>query len=101
MTSHPKDISNKLIDLISIEDRICNHIHLPVQSGNSRILNLMNRGYTREDYLRIIENIRKASKSIYITTDIIVGFPSETEEEFEDTMSISSLLMKYHLTEEF
>ncbi len=88
MTSHPKDISNKLIDLISIEDRICNHIHLPVQSGNSHILNLMNRGYTREDYLRIIENIRKASNSIYITTDIIVGFPSETEEEFEDTMSL-------------
>ncbi len=88
MTSHPKDLTDDVIDVIAGEDKIEKYIHLPAQSGNNRILKMMNRSYTREKYLEIIDKIRKKIPDCRITSDFIVGFPSETEEEFEDTMSL-------------
>lgn len=88
MTSHPKDLSDELIDVIADNPKICRHIHLPVQSGSSRILSLMNRRYTKEAYLELVEKIRARIPDISITTDIIVGFPGETEEDFLETMDI-------------
>lgn len=88
MTSHPKDLTDEVIDVVASEDKIEKYIHLPAQSGNNRILNLMNRKYTREKYLGIIEKIRKKIPNCRITSDFIVGFPSETEEEFEDTYDL-------------
>ncbi|MFN8944787.1 MAG: MiaB/RimO family radical SAM methylthiotransferase, partial [Pseudobdellovibrionaceae bacterium] len=88
-TSHPKDFDQKLIDVMRHhQDKICPYIHLPCQSGNSRILNLMNRGYTREEYLAKIQMIREALPHVSLSTDIIVGFPGETEAEFMDTVSL-------------
>ena len=87
-TSHPKDLSDKLIDTIASEPKVCNHVHLPVQSGSSRILRLMNRKYTREQYLERVRRIRQAIPDVALTTDIIVGFPGETEEDFEQTRSL-------------
>ena len=88
MTSHPKDLTEDVIDVIASEDKILKDIHLPAQSGNNRILNLMNRKYTREKYLDIIHKIRAKIPNARITSDFIVGFPTETEEEFQDTMSL-------------
>ncbi len=88
MTSHPKDLSDELIRAVAGEPKVCRHIHLPVQSGSSRVLKRMNRHYTREDYLRLTEKIRAAVPDVSLTTDIIVGFPGETEEDFEDTLSL-------------
>ena len=88
MTSHPKDLTDDVIDVIAREDKILKDIHLPAQSGNDRILHLMNRKYTREKYLGIINKIREKIPNCRITSDFIVGFPTETEEEFEDTMSL-------------
>lgn len=88
MTSHPKDLSNKLIDAYRTLDKLCEHLHLPVQSGSNRILKEMNRKYTREDYLRLIKKLREAEPNIAITTDIIVGFPGETDEDFNDTLEL-------------
>ena len=88
MTSHPKDLTDDVIDVIAREDKILKDIHLPAQSGNDRILHLMNRKYTREKYLGIINKIRAKIPNCRITSDFIVGFPTETEEEFEDTMSL-------------
>ncbi len=88
MTSHPKDLSDDLIRVIAENEKICRHIHLPVQSGSSRILKNMNRHYTREEYLGLVDRIREAVPDISLTTDIIVGFPGETEEDFLDTMSL-------------
>ena len=88
MTSHPKDLSDEVIDVIAKEEKILKDIHLPAQSGNDRILNLMNRKYTREKYLSIIKKIREKIPNCRITSDFIVGFPTETEEEFEDTYSL-------------
>ena len=88
MTSHPKDFSDELISVIAENEKICRHIHLPVQSGSTRILKKMNRRYTREDYLALVGRIREAIPDISLTTDIIVGFPGETEEDFEDTMTL-------------
>ena len=88
MTSHPKDLSDEVIDVIAEEDKILKDIHLPAQSGNNRILKLMNRKYTREQYLEIIRKIREKIKDARITSDFIVGFPTETEEEFNDTYSL-------------
>ena len=88
MTSHPKDLTDEVINVIASEDKILKDIHLPAQSGNNRILKLMNRKYTREKYLDIIRKIREKIPNARITSDFIVGFPTETEEEFEDTMSL-------------
>ena len=88
MTSHPKDISDDLIDCYGNLDKLCDHLHLPIQSGSNRLLKLMNRKYTKEDYLNAIEKVRKINPNISITTDIIVGFPGETEEDFEETLDL-------------
>ena len=88
MTSHPKDLTSDVIDQIARQDKIEKSIHLPAQSGNNRILKLMNRRYTREKYLAIIDEIRQKIPNCRITSDFIVGFPTETEEEFEDTCSL-------------
>lgn len=88
MTSHPKDLTDDVIDVVASEDKILKDIHLPAQSGNNRILHLMNRKYTREKYLDIITKIRTKMPNCRITSDFIVGFPTETEEEFQDTMSL-------------
>lgn len=88
MTSHPKDLSDELIDVMANSSHICNHLHLPVQSGSNEILRLMNRRYTREDYLRKVEKVRAAVPGIGLTTDLIVSFPGETEAQFEDTCSL-------------
>ena len=88
MTSHPKDLSDELIAAVAEEPKVCRHIHLPVQSGSTEILRRMNRRYTREDYQKLVEKIRAADPDISLTTDIIVGFPGETEQDFEDTVSL-------------
>lgn len=88
MTSHPKDLSDDLIKAMAECDKVCKYIHLPVQSGSNRILEKMNRHYTREDYLRIVKKLRSAMPDIAITTDIIVGFPTETDEDFQDTYDL-------------
>lgn len=88
MTSHPKDLSSELIEVMGTSNKICKHLHLPIQSGSSRILQKMNRQYTKEQYLKLVENIRKSVPDIAITTDIIVGFPGETEEDFKETMDV-------------
>ncbi len=88
MTSHPKDLSDELIQAMADGKHICNHLHLPVQSGSTEILRLMNRRYTREDYLRKVEKLRAAVPDIGLTTDLIVSFPGETEAQFEQTCSL-------------
>lgn len=88
MTSHPKDLTDDLIDTIASQPKIEKNIHLPAQSGDNRILKLMNRKYTREHYLSIIKKIKDKIPNARITSDFIVGFPTETEEEFERTLSL-------------
>lgn len=88
MTSHPRDCSERLLDTLASSKHFCGHLHLPVQSGNNRILKEMNRHYTRERYLELIEYARRKMPDVDITTDIIVGFPGETYEEFLDTLSL-------------
>ena len=85
MTSHPKDLSDKLIEAFKNCDKLCKYVHLPVQAGSSKVLKEMNRKYTREHYLGLVAKLREAVPDITISTDIIVGFPGETEEEFEVT----------------
>lgn len=88
-TSHPKDFNEKLMQVMADhQDKICEYVHLPFQSGNSRILERMNRGYTREEYLAKITQMKKIIPNLVLSTDIIVGFPGETEEEFQDTISM-------------
>lgn len=88
-TSHPKDFNQELVDISrDHRDKICDYIHLPVQSGNSQVLERMNRGYTREEYLQKVKMIREAIPGVALSTDIIVGFPGETAEQFEDTLSL-------------
>lgn len=88
MTSHPKDLSDELIEVMGGSKKICKHLHLPLQSGSTRLLKIMNRKYTKEQYLALVDKIRKAVPDIALTTDIIVGFPGETEEDFEETMDV-------------
>lgn len=88
MTSHPKDISDKLIAAYGTCEKLCHYIHLPVQAGSSKVLREMNRHYTREAYLQKVEKLRAVDPDMAISTDIIVGFPGETEAEFEETLSL-------------
>ncbi|MBE5757217.1 MAG: tRNA (N6-isopentenyl adenosine(37)-C2)-methylthiotransferase MiaB [Clostridiales bacterium] len=88
MTNHPKDLSDELIEAMLYSDKICKYIHLPVQSGSTKILELMNRRYTRENYLEKIKKLKEKIPNISITTDIMVGFPFETEEDFLDTLNL-------------
>ena len=88
MTSHPKDLSDELIQVLAESKKICRHLHLPLQSGSTRILKEMNRHYTKEQYLELVKKIRTALPDMAITTDIIVGFPGETEEDFLETMDV-------------
>ncbi len=88
MTSHPKDCSRKLIDTMASNPKICRHLHLPFQSGSDRILKQMNRRYTREKYFEIVRYARSVMPDLSLTSDVIVGFPGETEEDFEQTLSL-------------
>ena len=88
MTSHPKDLTDGVIDAMACSDKICSNIHLPVQSGSDKVLKDMNRRYTRERYFALTEKLRAAMPDIGITTDVMVGFPTETEEDFADTTDL-------------
>ncbi len=101
-TSHPKDLSPKLLEAIGGADKVCEHLHLPLQSGSNRILQRMNRGYTVEGYLRLVEEARQAIPDLALTTDIITGFPGEEEEDFQQTVEVmgevgfdASFIFKY------
>ncbi len=88
MTSHPKDLSQKLIDTMAACDKVCEYLHLPVQAGSNAVLKRMNRKYTREQYLDIISRAKALMPDLGITTDLILGFPGETDEDFDDTMEL-------------
>ena len=88
MTSHPKDLSDELIDVMAHSKKICKQMHLPLQSGSDRLLKIMNRQYDKQHYLEIVDKLRKAIPDIGISTDIIVGFPGETEEDFNETLDV-------------
>jgi len=87
-SSHPKDLSDRLIEVMASEEKVCRHIHLPVQHGSTKILQKMNRKYSREQYLELVQKIRAAVPDISLTTDIMIGFPGETEEDFEAAYSL-------------
>src|SRR5690625_2101759 len=87
-TSHPRDFDDRLIEVLAKGGNLLDHIHLPVQSGSSEVLRKMNRKYTRESYLELVRKIKKDMPNDTLTTDIIVGFPNETDEQFEDTMTL-------------
>lgn len=91
-TSHPQDMSDKLISTIAERDNICNYIHLPVQSGSDRVLEMMNRSYSRAHYLSLVERIRASIPAVSLSTDIIAGFPTETEEDHRSTLDILRLV---------
>ena len=88
MTPHPKDLSDEVIEVMKNSKKICNHLHLPVQAGSTKLLKAMNRKYTKEDYLNLVERVKTAMPDISLTTDIIIGFPGETEEDFLDTLDV-------------
>ena len=100
VTSHPWDFTDKMIDVISRCDNIMPYIHLPIQSGSDRILKLMGRKYTTDEYLKLVEKIREKVPNVSITTDIIVGFPGESDEDFEKTLDIVNKV-KYDLAYTF
>lgn len=85
---HPKDFPDKLIDVVANNPKVCKHIHLPLQAGNDRILELMNRTYTQKDFIDLAAKIRRRCPDIFLSTDVIVGFPTETDAEFEDTVKV-------------
>jgi tRNA-2-methylthio-N6-dimethylallyladenosine synthase len=106
MTSHPKDLSDKLIEKIAFLPKVCRHIHLPLQSGSDKILEKMNRGYTAGDYLRLVKRIKERIGDISLTTDVIVGFPSESQDDFHRTMEMmktvefdSAFMFRYSVRE--
>ncbi len=106
MTSHPKDLSERLVEKMATLPKLCEHIHLPLQSGSDRILKKMNRGYTSSDYLKLTDRIKKRVEDVSLSTDIIVGFPSETEEDFEQTLKLlrkvefdSAFMFRYSVRE--
>lgn len=88
MTPHPKDLSMELIEVMKNSKKICNHLHLPVQAGSSRLLKIMNRKYSKEQYLELVDKIKKSIPDISLTTDIMLGFPGETEEDFQETLDV-------------
>jgi tRNA-2-methylthio-N6-dimethylallyladenosine synthase len=88
LTSHPKDLSDELLDVMTQTPAICRHIHLPLQSGSTRILKLMNRGYSAEEYLSLVRRIRSALSGVSITTDILIGFPGESDADFANTLEV-------------
>jgi tRNA-2-methylthio-N6-dimethylallyladenosine synthase len=92
MTNHPKDLSDDLIKVMTIEPKVCSHIHLPMQSASDKILKAMNRKYSYEHYLKLIKKLRTAVPGVSVTTDIIVGFPGETNEDFEDTLKAVKII---------
>ncbi len=92
VTSHPKDMSDDVIKIMAQESKICETLHLPFQSGSNNVLKAMNRGYTREYYLNLIDNIRKHIPDIALTSDVMVGFPGETDTDFEDTLSLLEIV---------
>ena len=93
MSSHPKDLSDRLIDVISKRRQICHHIHLPVQHGSTKVLKEMNRRYTREHYIELVQKIRNKIPDVSLTTDIMVGFPGETEEDFNEVLSLMNSIL--------
>ncbi len=106
VTSHPKDISPRLIEAVATLDKVCEHLHFPLQSGSDRVLELMNRRYTLEDHVRVVDALRNAAPDIALGTDIIVGFPSETEQDFRETVEAmqkieydSAFIFKYSTRE--
>jgi len=88
VSSHPKDVGDEFIDFLGRSKKVCNHMHLPIQAGSSKVLKEMNRKYTKEDYIQIIKKLRNSVPNISISTDFIVGFPGESEEDFEETLSL-------------
>ncbi len=105
-TSHPKDLTDAIIDAVAELPQVCEHIHLPVQSGSNAVLAAMNRGYTREAYVDLVRRIRERVPGVALTTDIIVGFPGETDEHFEETLSLlkevrfdSAFMFRYSVRE--
>jgi len=99
-TSHPRDLSEELMDCFAQENKLCQHIHLPVQSGSDRILKLMNRGYDAQQYIGKVEKLRKIAPQISITSDIIVGFPGETQKDYQETIDMMEEI-KFDLTFSF
>jgi len=106
ITSHPKDLSEKLIEKIATLPKLCEHIHLPLQSGSDRILEKMNRKYTSQDYLKLVQRIKERIEDVSLSTDIIVGFPTETREDFEKTLDMvrkvefdSAFMFRYSVRE--